>query len=122
MDYTFVELNPEMEKSLDIYLQDSELAHRVENGELFYLVFDEIFDDFLEHYGTPRKSGRYPWGSGENPYQRNPSFLSYVRSMKADGYSETEIAKAMGISTTEFRKIKTLAVTEERQTNIARCV
>lgn len=122
MDYTFVELNPEMEKSLDIYLQDSELAHRVENGELFYLVFDEIFDDFLEHYGTPRKSGRYPWGSGENPYQHNPNFLSYVRSMKADGYSETEIAKAMGISTTEFRKIKTLAVTEERQTNIARCV
>lgn len=22
----------------------------------------------LEHYGIPRKSGRYPWGSGENPY------------------------------------------------------
>lgn len=122
MDYTFVELNPEMQESLDIYLQDSELAHRVENGELFYLVFDEIFGDFLEHYGTPRHSGRYPWGSGENPYQHNPNFLSYVRSMKADGYSETEIAKAMGISTTEFRKIKTLAVTEERQYNISRCV
>lgn len=27
--------------------------------------------DELEHYGTPRHSGRYPWGSGENPYQRN---------------------------------------------------
>ena len=22
----------------------------------------------IEHYGTPRHSGRYPWGSGENPY------------------------------------------------------
>ena len=28
----------------------------------------DIFDDELMHYGTPRHSGRYPWGSGENPY------------------------------------------------------
>lgn len=27
-------------------------------------------DNFLEHYGVPRRSGRYPYGSGENPYQR----------------------------------------------------
>lgn len=25
----------------------------------------------LIHYGTPRHSGRYPWGSGDRPYQRN---------------------------------------------------
>lgn len=25
--------------------------------------------DQLIHYGTPRKSGRYKWGSGERPYQ-----------------------------------------------------
>jgi hypothetical protein len=25
----------------------------------------------LKHYGTPRHSGRYPWGSGEDPEQRN---------------------------------------------------
>lgn len=24
---------------------------------------------WLMHYGTPRHSGRYPWGSGEKPYQ-----------------------------------------------------
>lgn len=24
---------------------------------------------YLCHYGTPRHSGRYPWGSGKNPYQ-----------------------------------------------------
>ena len=24
---------------------------------------------WLMHYGTPRRSGRYPWGSGANPYQ-----------------------------------------------------
>ena len=25
--------------------------------------------DYLAHYGTPRHSGRYPWGSGKNPRQ-----------------------------------------------------
>ena len=35
---------------------------------------DDILDDedleAIAHYGMPRRSGRYPWGSGENPYQR----------------------------------------------------
>lgn len=26
-------------------------------------------DDYLMHYGTPRHSGRYPWGSGKRPHQ-----------------------------------------------------
>lgn len=25
-------------------------------------------DNSLYHYGTPKHSGRYPWGSGDNPY------------------------------------------------------
>lgn len=33
-------------------------------------------DDILMHYGTKRHSGRYPWGSGENPYQHSGDFLS----------------------------------------------
>ena len=35
-------------------------------------------DDELYHYGTPRHSGRYPWGSGENPYQRNQDLWAAV--------------------------------------------
>ena len=27
-----------------------------------------IAEDILKHYGMPRRSGRYPWGSGENPF------------------------------------------------------
>lgn len=27
-----------------------------------------ISEEDLAHYGTPRHSGRYPWGSGKNPY------------------------------------------------------
>ena len=26
-----------------------------------------IVEDILMHYGMPRRSGRYPYGSGENP-------------------------------------------------------
>jgi hypothetical protein len=34
--------------------------------------------EVLKHYGTPRHSGRYPWGSGEDSEQRNKSFLGRV--------------------------------------------
>ena len=31
--------------------------------------------NILEHYGTKRHSGRYPWGSGDTPYQHSGDFL-----------------------------------------------
>ena len=31
-----------------------------------------VYGDELYHYGIPRKSGRYPYGSGREPYQDNP--------------------------------------------------
>lgn len=31
-----------------------------------------VYGDELYHYGVPRKSGRYPYGSGKEPYQGNP--------------------------------------------------
>lgn len=30
----------------------------------------------LYHYGTPRHSGRYPWGSGKDPYQNRDGTLT----------------------------------------------
>lgn len=60
-------------------------------------------NDNLKHYGIPRKSGRYPWGSGENPYQRSADFIAKMDGYKAEGYSETEIAEIMGITTTQLR-------------------
>ena len=34
-----------------------------------YLGSASITDEeYLAHYGMPRRSGRYPWGSGEDPY------------------------------------------------------
>lgn len=31
-----------------------------------------VYGDEFYHYGVPRKSGRYPYGSGKEPYQDNP--------------------------------------------------
>ena len=30
-----------------------------------------VAEDILMHYGVKRRSGRYPWGSGDDPYQHN---------------------------------------------------
>lgn len=54
-------------------------------------------DDELAHYGTPRRSGRYPWGSGDNGYQRNIDFLGRYEKLKEKGLSEKEIAKELGM-------------------------
>lgn len=62
----------------------------------------------LMHYGTKRHSGRYPWGSGDDPYQHESSFLSSYKEFKEKGLSETEIASAMGLSTTQLRQKKSL--------------
>lgn len=58
---------------------------------------------FLKHYGTPRHSGRYPWGSGENPYQRGLSFIAAVKELREAGMEPPEIAEALGMKTTELR-------------------
>ena len=71
-------------------------------------------NDSLMHYGTPRHSGRYPWGSGENPYQRNASFLAHVKALKEKGLSEKEIAKGMGMSIKQLRARRSVAKDEKR--------
>lgn len=50
----------------------------------------------LLHYGMPRRSGRYPWGSGDNPYQHSGDFLSRYEELRKSGLSESEIARTMG--------------------------
>lgn len=89
-----------------------------------------LTDDILMHYGMPRRSGRYPWGSGDNPYQHSGDFLSRVEEMKksnftftdADGKTytgEVAIAKSMGLSTTQFRTQMRLAKDERRSADVA---
>lgn len=70
--------------------------------------------DSLAHYGMPRRSGRYPYGSGEDPYQHGKDFLGRVDEMRKAGFTwtdengktwtgDTAIAKSMGLSSTQFR-------------------
>ena len=76
--------------------------------------------DYLEHYGMPRRSGRYPWGSGEDPYQHSKDFVSRYSELEAQGMSEADILKNMGLSTTKFRALNAIAQAERRDYQIQR--
>ena len=90
-----------------------------------------ILEDMLMHYGMPRRSGRYPFGSGENPYQHSGDFIARVEALKKSDFTftdpetgktykgDTAIAKSMGLSTTQFRTQLSLANDERRALNVA---
>lgn len=80
-------------------------------------------EEYLEHYGMPRRSGRYPWGSGEDPYQHSGrDFLGRVEELKKTGWTETpeNIKKEFGLTTTQYRTEKALAKDERRALDVAR--
>lgn len=82
-----------------------------------------ITEDSLMHYGMPKRSGRYPWGSGEDPYQHGSrDFLSRVDELKKGGWTETpeNIKEAFGLTTTQYRIEKALAKDERRMYDVAR--
>jgi DNA-binding CsgD family transcriptional regulator len=81
-------------------------------------------DDALElmHYGVLRRSGRYPWGSGSTPMERNRGFLGYVDDLKSKGMSDTEISKGLGISTTQLRAARAIARNETRKADAAQAL
>lgn len=76
-------------------------------------LFSEFEDDgySLAHEGrsvldgAPVGSGRYPRGSGENPYQRDFGFDAERNRLAKEhpDWTNTDIAKAMNMSTGEFR-------------------
>lgn len=74
--------------------------------------------DELLHYGMPRRSGRYPWGSGKDPYQHSGDFLSRVDELAKKGMSEKDIAESMGLTTSQLRIQKSLAKDERRQLEV----
>ena len=74
----------------------------------------------LIHYGMPRRSGRYPWGSGKDPYQHSGDFLSRIEQLSKSGMTEKEIAESMGLNTTQLRIQKSMAKEERRSLEVAR--
>lgn len=79
----------------------------------------------IMHYGVKRRSGRYPYGSGENPYQSSRDFLGRIDELKKSGFTFTDadgktwtgdnaIAKSMGLTTSEYRRQVSWAGYERR--------
>lgn len=98
---------------------------------LSYFGISDREDDYLEHYGTPRHSGRYPYGSGENPYQHSGDFLGRISELKKAGFTYTDddgkvwtgdnaIAKSMGLTSTEYRRQVSWAGYERRLDQVQR--
>ena len=77
-------------------------------------------DDILMHYGVKRRSGRYPWGSGEEPYQHSGDFLARVEELKKTYPKETDLAKQLGMTTTDLRMQLKVAKHERRELLVAR--
>lgn len=76
-------------------------------------MFEKPSLDSLLHYGVKRKSGRYPWGSGEDPRGGN-DFLSAVDELRGQGLKDTEVAEKLGMNTTQLRNNITWAENERK--------
>ena len=82
---------------------------------------EHIADDILMHYGVKRRSGRYPWGSGDNPYQHSGDFLSRVQELKKQGLTDKEVIEEMGLDdSVQYRAAKAVAKNERRRLDIDR--
>lgn len=106
--------NPPLHEVADLYLDSSSITD----------------EEYLEHYGMPRRSGRYPWGSGDEPYQHSRDFLGRVEEMRKAGFTYTDengkkwtgdnaIAKSLGYNSSDFRTIYAIAKDERRADNVA---
>lgn len=76
-------------------------------------------ENYLAHYGILRKSGRYPWGSGGTTEKRSKDFLDHIGGLRAQGMTDTEIARGFGMTTTEFRNVNSIAKNAQRAADIA---
>lgn len=97
----------------------------------YFGTIDSLDDCELMHYGIKRRSGRYPYGSGENPYQHGSDFLARISELKAQNFTYTDedgktwtgdnaIAKSMNLTSTEYRRQVSWATYERRLDSVAR--
>lgn len=71
------------------------LENDVLKGELFEALKD---GETIEHIGVKYRSGRFPYGSGENPFQHDGDFTRRVQQLKDEGLTDDEIVKALGLT------------------------
>lgn len=86
----------------------------------------EEFEDYLMHEGrsiddgAPIGSGRYPKGSGENPYQHDGSFIGTVKKLREQGLSDKEIYESFGMNSSQFRAKLSIEKNAKRASDISR--
>jgi DNA-binding CsgD family transcriptional regulator len=78
-----------------------------------------IEEDDLLHYGILRRSGRYPWGSGQYENTRNKTFLDYIQRLEDQGMSQKEISDFYKISINDLRLQKSISKTQLKAADIA---
>ena len=120
-------LREEEELEASIRHSSSDVANEI---ALYFGIGDEDPDEYLEHYGMPRRSGRYPYGSGDQPFQHSGDFLGRISELKKSGFTYTDeagktwtgdnaIAKSMGLTTSEHRRQVSWANYERRCLDVA---
>lgn len=97
----------------------------------------DILHTGVAHDDNPptRGSGRYEWGSGDNPGQHQFTFLSEVKRLRKEGRTDAEIAKMLlgakryskdgepiWATTTDLRAQITIETKKERQANRSRAL
>ena len=78
----------------------------------FLVDNQELFNDHLEHYGLPRRSGRYKWGSGKDPYQSLEHKRHLKKAVKA---GERYIKSKLGYSKRAQKKAAKAREKEENE-------
>ncbi|MBR4345298.1 MAG: helix-turn-helix domain-containing protein [Lachnospiraceae bacterium] len=92
-----------------------------QNGALIFVDDDA---DALIHYGKGHldggHSGRYPWGSGKEPYQHASDFIEAYREKKRRGLTNAQMAEEFGLTVTEMKTQVSLAGNRVRKDKIQR--
>lgn len=84
-------------------------------------VYGPENNEELYHYGIKRKSGRYPWGSGKEPYQSNPAMAKKAATKKKPETFWEKRRKAQAAKQREKAKAaKAKAKVKEAKTNEAK--
>lgn len=103
------------------------------------LSYEELLDgseEDIQHYGTKYHSGRYPYGSGKDPYQHDPGypfntagdFYTTVRQWEKEGMTEHDILNKLNedfyhnvgeeLTLRQYRTFRKLARNEQAQANM----
>lgn len=72
-------------------------------------------EEHLAHIGVIRRSGRYPWGSGQPNSTRNRDFIQQNKQLRNEGYSEKQRAESFGMTVKELRAQVSTAKSQQQE-------